>query len=192
MRYILASASPRRRELFERIEAEFEVLVPKAEEIVPAGIAHDEAAKLLAQIKGKAALEQFDCSGAMVVSVDTIVSAGGEMLGKPKDEQDAYRMLKMLSGCTHTVYTGVALLTADGQERVFCEATNVTFYELEETLIWKYIQSKDPFDKAGAYGIQGEGCVLVKGIEGDYFNVMGLPVARLYRELNEQLKEAKA
>ena len=182
MRYILASASPRRKELFGRIEENFEVLVPSAEEVVPEGTPHGEAAKLLAEIKGRAALEQFDCSNAMVVSADTVVSAGGEMLGKPKDEQDAFRMLKLLSGKVHTVYTGVALLTADGRERIFCDATDVEFYELTDEMIWDYIKTREPFDKAGAYGIQGKGCVLVKGIAGDYFNVMGLPVAKLFRE----------
>ncbi|MBQ3048723.1 MAG: septum formation protein Maf [Oscillospiraceae bacterium] len=182
MRYILASASPRRREIFGRIEEDFEVLVPAAEESVPEGMDHGKAAMLLAETKGRAALAQFDCSDAMVVAADTVVSAEGKMLGKPKDAEDAYRMLKLLSGKTHTVYTGVALLTADGRERIFCDATEVEFYELSDKMIRDYINTNDPFDKAGAYGIQGKGCILIKGIKGDYFNVMGLPVAKLFRE----------
>ena len=184
MRYILASASPRRRELFAFVRESFEIRVPKVREQLPEGVKDAAAAEYLAALKGRAAAEQFGCADAVIVSADTIVCVEGEILGKPEDAEDARRMLEKLSGRMHKVYTGVAITGAAG-ERIFSVETAVEFYPLSEELISDYIATGEPFDKAGAYGIQGRGSILVRGIRGDYFNVMGLPVARLYRELEE-------
>ncbi|MBD9090434.1 MAG: septum formation protein Maf, partial [Clostridiales bacterium] len=118
----------------------------------------------------------------VIVSADTIVVIDGKILGKPKDEQDAARMLRMLSGRTHTVYTGLTV-HADGESKTQVVGTDVTFRELTDAEIAAYIKTKEPMDKAGAYGIQERGALLVEGIRGDYFNVVGLPVCRLGRML---------
>ena len=117
-----------------------------------------------------------------VIGADTVVSIDGEILGKPHDEADAWRMLELLSGRTHSVFTGVAVIS-NGKLTTFAEETRVTFFTLDDREIARYIAAGEPFDKAGAYGIQGAGALLVKGIEGDYYNVMGLPAGRLYRLL---------
>ena len=117
-----------------------------------------------------------------VIGADTVVSIDGEILGKPHDEADAWRMLELLSGRTHSVFTGVAVIS-NGKLTTFAEETRVTFFPLDDREIARYIAAGEPFDKAGAYGIQGAGALLVKGIEGDYYNVMGLPAGRLYRLL---------
>ena len=126
--------------------------------------------------------------GAVVIGCDTMVIWKEERLGKPKDQADALRMLKMLSNQTHEVITGVALLSKT-HTILFHETTKVTFYDLEEELLTAYVASDEPYDKAGAYGIQGMGKLLVKSIEGDYFNVVGLPISRVYRELLPLLHE---
>lgn len=123
-------------------------------------------------------------SGDAILAADTIVALNGMILEKPSDEADARRMLKLLSGQTHTVYTGVYVRTESG-ERSFCQQTDVTFWPLDDAFIDEYIRSKEPMDKAGAYGIQGRGALLVREIRGDFFNVMGLPVASLYRVFQE-------
>ena len=119
----------------------------------------------------------------VIVSADTIVVIDGKILGKPKDEKDAARMLRMLSGRTHTVYTGLTV-HADGESKTQVVGTDVTFRELTDAEIAAYIETKEPMDKAGAYGIQGYGALLIEGISGDYYNVMGLPVCRLGRMLS--------
>ncbi len=183
MQYVLASASPRRRELFKLVRPDFRVMIPEVNEIVPPDRINAAAAEFLAELKGAAAAEQFKTGEAVVVSADTIVCIDGRILGKPHDEDEARKMLSRLSGRTHTVYTGVALVS-NGWHRVFSEATDVEFYPLSDAMIREYIATGEPFDKAGAYGIQGRGGLLVRGVSGDYFNVVGLPVARLLRELS--------
>ena len=113
-----------------------------------------------------------------------MVSIDGDILGKPRDRKDACDMLRRLSGREHTVYTGVCI-SANGEESVFGEATKVKFFPLSDSEIEDYVSSGEPMDKAGAYGIQGLGCTLVEGISGDYFNVVGLPVARVVREIKK-------
>lgn len=184
---ILASKSPRRQELIRNITEDFEVIVSEAEERLPEGITPEEAPVYLSGLKASAVAEEHP--DRTVVGADTVVILDGRVLGKPQDERDAHRMLQALSGREHLVITGCCLIC--GSRWVsFSETTRVTFYPLSEREIVEYIATGEPFDKAGAYGIQGRGSVLVKGIEGDFFNVMGLPVARLKREL-EAIKDTE-
>lgn len=182
MAIILASASPRRRELLKFITEDFTVRVSDAEEVTDPALSAEETVKSLAVIKGESVAEGFPED--TVISADTIVVLDGKILGKPKDEEDAFRMLSSLSGRTHEVFTGVCVLHS-GRRLVFAERTEVSFFPLSEDEIRAYIATGEPADKAGAYGIQGKGCTLVKAISGDYNNVVGLPVAGLNRLLKE-------
>ncbi len=177
---ILASASPRRQELMKDIGCPFECIPSNAKENLNQSLSIDLAIEQIAYDKAKDVFMQY--SQDVVIGCDTMVVLNGIALGKPKDEEDAKKMLRNLSGKTHQVITGVAILT-ENKKFVFHEVTNVTFYDLNETIINSYIKTGESMDKAGSYGIQGHGKILVKGIQGDYFNVVGLPVARLYREL---------
>lgn len=182
MAIILASASPRRRELLKFITEDFTVKVSDADETTGPALSPEETVKNLALIKGEAVAES--CPSDTVISADTIVVLDGEILGKPKNSDDAFSMLSSLSGRTHEVFTGVSVIAGE-KKLCFAERTEVTFYPLSEEEIRSYIKTGEPSDKAGAYGIQGKGSVLVKSINGDYHNVVGLPVARLYRLLHE-------
>lgn len=179
--YILASGSPRRKELLSLITDEFEILVSGCDEFVPDGTPAEKVPAILAEQKALAVskLRPNDT----VIGSDTVVVLNNEIFGKPKDKSHAHFMLKALSGKKHFVYTGVAV-AENGSVRSFVQKTEVEFYELSDETIEKYISTGEPMDKAGAYGIQGKGSVLVKGIVGDYFNVMGLPVAETARFLN--------
>ena len=183
MKTILASASPRRKELLTLAGIEYEVIVSQCEETLPDGITPDKAVEELARQKAEDVFSRN--SDAMVIAADTVVALGNTILGKPKDEADAFNMLSSLSGRRHTVFTGVCIKTKDKTD-IFHVATEVEFYDLTEKEIRDYIATKEPMDKAGAYGIQGKGFVLVKGIHGDYFNVVGLPLAETVRHLNKQ------
>ncbi len=180
MKTILASASPRRQELLRLITDTFEVHPVDADETLPAGMPVDLAPSFLADVKAQAAAKDFP--DALVIGCDTIVTLDDEIMGKPHDREDAFRMLRRLSGETHTVMTGTALYL-NGKSTVFTVETRVTFYELTDDEINAYLDTGEPFDKAGAYGIQGKGSLLVQRIEGDYFNVVGLPVAALSRAI---------
>lgn len=200
MRIILASASPRRRELLEQIGLKFEIKVSSAEEKASASSPGELVEKLSLQ-KAEAVLAQTqeDGEAVLVIGADTVVAKDGKVLGKPVDEEDAARMLRLLAGQSHQVYTGVTLLyrppkgkrqedRAGGVERkTFHETTEVYVSPMTESEIAGYVASKDPMDKAGAYGIQGFFARYVQGIRGDYNNVVGLPVGRLYREAKEWL-----
>ncbi len=177
---ILASASPRRRELLNVAGVEFEVLVSEADETVPEGTAPKDAAMMTAEKKALAVAEK--CTDCVVIGADTIVVIGDKILGKPGDEADAAAMLRLLSGKEHEVITGVCITDGVKTER-FAQVSKVRFYELTEDEIAAYVATKEPMDKAGSYGIQGRGCVLVESIEGDYFNIVGLPVAATVRAL---------
>ncbi len=179
-RIILASQSPRRQELIGCILSDFEVIVSEAEETLPDGIAPVDVPGYLAGVKAQAVAAEHPDD--IVIGADTVVILDDQVLGKPKDADDAFRMLRSLSGKAHTVITGCAIIQ-DGRMTTFADHTRVEFYPLSDREILDYIATGEPFDKAGAYGIQGRGCVLVKRIEGDFFNVMGLPVARLKREM---------
>lgn len=191
MKMILASASPRRQELLKYIVPAFEVIPADVDETLPEGIVTDKAAEFLAAKKaGHIAKRYPDCT---VIGSDTVVIIDGVILGKPADKSDAERMLRLLSGRTHKVITGVCLACGEVSESFSCE-TKVEFYPLSEEEIRDYISTGEPADKAGAYGIQGYGSVLVRGIEGDFFNVMGLPVAMLKRRLekfNAKIREGQ-
>lgn len=181
---ILASASPRRRELLSVITDNFEVIPSGADETVPDGIGLFETAEYLARIKAEDIAEKR--KNAVVIGADTCVIAEGEILGKPKDKADAYRMIKLLSGKTHSVITGCAVI-CNGITNSFSVETKVEFFSLSDAEIEEYINGSEPYDKAGAYAIQGKASLFVKEIVGDYFNVVGLPVAMLNKKLKEIL-----
>lgn len=179
---ILASSSPRRKELLENLHLTFDISSSNTDESFVPGTAPEEIVMKLAERKAKDVAERNRTS--FVIGADTIVVANNQVLGKPSDEKDAREMLTMLSGNTHSVYTGVAIVNA-GQSVRFFEKTDVTFWNLTVSEIEAYLKSGEPFDKAGAYGIQGFGSLLVKQISGDYFNVVGLPVSKTIRELKK-------
>lgn len=182
---VLASQSPRRRELLAGLGMEFTVLVDSSPVVDLPGEEPSEMVKRLSMEKVKNVAVRTE-EPSLVVGADTVVVLDGNILGKPKDRQDAEEMLRSLSGREHTVYTGVAVLdTASGLAEGFAEATKVRFRPLSEEEITSYIQSGEPMDKAGGYGIQGKGALLVAGIDGDYFNVVGLPLCRLGKLLKE-------
>ncbi len=182
MSVILASASPRRKELLGFIYNDFTVCISDVKEEISEELTPDQTVCALARLKGAAVFEKHPDD--IVISADTVVVLDGKVLGKPHSREDAFSMLSSLSGKTHTVYTGVAVFRKD-LAFSFADKTDVTFYQLSEEEITAYINSGEPFDKAGGYGIQGKGSVMVKSISGDYYNVMGLPVALLYRKLKE-------
>lgn len=181
-RFIVASASPRRKELLSNAGFCFEVIPSDADESCEESLTPEELVKVLAQRKAKSVLEKH--SDAVVLGCDTVVEYDGTVLGKPKSHEHAKEMLRMLSGRVHNVHTGVCI--TDKEKTVsFVNTVKVEFFELSQELIENYVATGECDDKAGAYGIQGKGCVLVKGIEGDYFSVVGLPVAEAARVLWE-------
>lgn len=179
---ILASASPRRKELLASIHLPFKVITADVEEIFEDDLPIGEAIQKVALTKAKAVAQLHN--DALVIGADTVVMMDGKRLGKPKDDKEAYAMLQSLSGKTHQVITGVAICEGDKVE-TFYEVSEVVMYPLSDEDILSYIAKDQPFDKAGAYGIQTYGKILVKAIHGDYFNIVGLPIARLYRELKK-------
>ncbi len=180
MKIILASNSPRRKELLQQVGIDFEVQAANVEEVTDK-TKPDEVVMDLSLLKAKAIADKNP--GRVVLAADTVVAFDGKILGKPSDEEDAFLMLSRLSGNTHQVYTGVAIVDETGNINTFAECTEVVMYENSHELIKKYIATGEPMDKAGAYGIQGKGAVLVKEIKGDYNNVVGLPLAKVYRSL---------
>ena len=169
MKYILASQSPRRRELLARTGLEFEVIPSDVDE------------KITKEIPSDVVMNDYT-----VIGSDTIVVYRDEILGKPVDKQEAYDMLSMLADRTHQVYTGVSLIQKKNGEKktkTFFVQTDVTLYPIDKEDLHRYVESKDPMDKAGAYGIQGNFAIHVKEIKGDYNNVVGLPIGRVYQEL---------
>lgn len=183
---ILASASPRRQELIKLIFNKVEILPADCDETLPQGIGAREAVEYLSKIKNEAA-SQLTEKENLVISADTVVAVDEKILGKPVDMDDARRMISLLSGKVHQVYTGVTL-SLKGKIKTFSEKTNVEFFNLTTEEIEEYINTSEPYDKAGAYGIQGKAGLLVKGINGDYYNVVGFPVARLKREIQEFIR----
>lgn len=184
MNIILASASPRRKELLERMGIRhFDVIVSDVDETLEDGLSPAEQVERLSRIKA-AAVAAGAGADAIVIAADTVVALEGAVLGKPADPEDAFRMLSALSGARHHVYTGVTV--AQGEHVLTChQTTAVDFRPLEPEEIAQYIATGECMDKAGAYGIQGYGALLVEGITGDYYNVMGLPVVCLSRMLKE-------
>ncbi|MBE7100092.1 MAG: septum formation protein Maf [Clostridiales bacterium] len=177
MSWILASASPRRKELLAELIKEFEVIPSSANEEVKGKLSAKALVETLASRKAEEVAFREENAGKFVLGSDTVVVFGKEVLGKPKDEEDAFRMLKMLSGEKHEVWTGVCVASVKNgkyRAKVKAEKTSVYFNDLSDEWIWKYIHSGSPMDKAGAYGIQDGG--LVKKIHGSYSNVVGLPL----------------
>ena len=178
---VLASQSPRRHQLMKSTGWDFEVVVRPVDEPIPAGFSPREVAMFLAEHKAKAYTDI--ARDKIVVTADTLVVRDEELIGKPKDEADAFNMLKSLVGRSHGVVSGVALYHQE-QIHSFVEETRVHFVPLSDEEIRYYIDTCHPLDKAGAYGIQDWiGMVGISGLEGDYYNVMGLPVYRLYKEM---------
>lgn len=183
MKIILASQSPRRRELLERMGiSEFEIIPARGEENIVPGLTPEALVEVLSRQKclEVAAVHRE----ALVIAADTVVAVEGRVLGKPRSKAEAEEMLSLLSGREHRVCTGLSL-SQGGRLRTGHEATAVRFRPLTREEIRRYVSTGEPMDKAGAYGIQGYGCLLVEGIVGDYYNVMGLPVCRLGRMLAE-------
>ena len=185
-RIILASASPRRQELLKLLISEFEVIPSRFDEnSIPTTTSPEKAVAASALAKAKDVARRHP--EAIVIGADTVVVVDDHALGKPSDEEDARQMLMLLSGRSHYVYTGVAVVTTDSQriEATGCERTEVWFRELSPELIDRYIATGEPMDKAGANAIQGKGCALVERIRGCYINVDGLPLYRLSRMLEK-------
>jgi septum formation protein len=185
MKYILASGSPRRRELLARTGIEFDVVSSDIEEIITKETPSDIVMELAYQ-KALNVYQKLNMSDCTVIGADTIVVYRDEILGKPADKHEAYDMLSMLADRTHQVYTGVSLLVNIAGKlgtKTFYEKTDVTLYPISKEDLHTYVESGDCLDKAGAYGIQGNFAIHVKGINGDYNNVVGLPLGRLYQEM---------
>lgn len=202
MKLVLASASPRRRELLEQVGLSFQVIPSNCEEIccletpedLVADLAKQKAENVASKIREQIQNHSFCCSpeeAVVILGSDTVVAMDGRILGKPKDEEDAFQMLQNLQGKKHQVYSGVALSVlsgATGEEIDFSNfyvKTEVEVYAMTEEEIWKYIATGEPMDKAGGYGIQGRFAEYIKGIVGDYYNVVGLPVSRVMQELKK-------
>lgn len=196
-RIILASASPRRKELLEQIGLEFEICPAKGEEVITKSVPEEVVMELSKQKAEEVAYlvntynekhkEITTPTDILVIGADTVVAYDGKILGKPKDEEDAKRMLSMLSGNTHSVYTGVTLCLIDKSGKVgelnFYEKTDVTMFPILEEEINRYVATGEPMDKAGSYAIQGKSAIFIEKIHGDYNNVVGLPITRIYQTL---------
>ena len=187
MKLILTSASPRRKELLGKIGLEFDIIPAKGEEVITQTLPWEVVKELSFQkAKEIADIQAEEC---IVIGSDTIVAKGEQIMGKPKDEEDAFRMLSEIADDVHQVYTGVTLIRTGENPKVvtFAEKTDVYLYSMSESEINAYIASRDCMDKAGAYGIQGDFAIHVKGIKGDYYNVVGLPIGKVYQELKQLL-----
>ncbi|MFV0497200.1 MAG: Maf family protein [Candidatus Fimivivens sp.] len=183
MALILASASPRRFELLKLITEEFLVVTSQADESLSSGILPQQAVALLARRKAQAVAANR--CGDVIIGADTVVALDGQIFGKPCDRKQAAEMLRMFSGRTHEVYTGVCIWH-QGVADCFSQVAKVTFAEMDAQEIADYVASGEPDDKAGAYGIQGMGARFVAHLEGDYYTVMGLPVQALYQALRQK------
>ena len=184
MNIVLASGSPRRRELLNMIGLSgFTVIPDLTDEEVPQGLSPEQVVCHIALQKAKN-VSQSCGAGDIVIAADTLVYLDGKLLGKPDCAEDAAKMLRALSGKRHTVYTGLALLK-DGAQNIGSEATDVFFRDIAEAEIQAYVSTGEPMDKAGAYAAQGRGAIFVERVEGDFFNVMGLPLCRLFIMLRD-------
>ena len=180
--FILASASPRRKEILSNAGFSFDIIPSEADESINESLSPEETVKELARRKAQYILERYP--DKVVFGCDTVVAVDAVILGKPENDEDAFRMLKKLSGRSHRVSTGVCVISSE-KEICFSQTTQVIFYELSDETIKSYIATGECSDKAGSYGIQGYGSVLVKEIRGDYFSVMGLPASEASRALGE-------
>lgn len=181
-RLILASKSPRRQQLLSGLGFNFEIVTREVDESFPSNLKAQEIPLYLSKIKAEAFSDLLD-NNTVVLTADTVVWINDKVLNKPENEEEAYEMLKLLSGNMHEVFTGVTISSVFKQQSFF-NKTNVYFKELSDEEIWHYIKKYEPFDKAGAYGAQEWiGYIAIEKIEGSYFNVMGLPVKEVYEEL---------
>ena len=188
---VLASASPRRREILANLGLDFEIMVSDADEskIDKASIPVEIYVQELALIKAMAVAQVLKNKSALIISADTVVYSGGEILGKPKNEEDAFTMLSKLSGREHSVFSGICVMDAKTLKSVCArEETKVFFKKLTEEKIRNYIKTGEPMDKAGAYAVQGLGALFTEKVEGDFFNVIGLPVKRLAEVMEEEFE----
>lgn len=185
MRLILASKSPRRIEMLSSLGLKPEIIPAEVDENIDDFVRQPERA--VCELSKRKAQKIFETAGddALIIAADTLVYIGNDLLGKPKDEEDAREMLHTLSDSSHEVYTGVSVI-CKGKLAARCEKTTVCFRKLSEREIDEYVASGEPMDKAGAYGIQGAGTLFVKGICGDYFNVVGLPIATLFELIEKE------
>ena len=190
MEIILASASPRRKMLLEQIGLKPRINPSGAEENITAA-EPEQAVMELSSMKAEDVAGRFADRDCIVIGADTVVAAEGKILGKPENQEDAVRMIRLLQGGRHQVYTGVTLMLikngAMKERRSFAEKTDVFVYPMEEKEIEDYVRSGEPMDKAGAYGIQGAFAAYIQGIKGDYNNVVGLPAGRVYQEIKKWL-----
>ncbi|MBE5964468.1 MAG: septum formation protein Maf [Lachnospira sp.] len=187
IKIVLASASPRRREILSQVGFDFEICPSDKEELVTS-TAPEEVVLELSMQKAKDIYERYQEEDVLIIAADTIVAKDDKILGKPRDKEDAIEMLKLIQGSSHKVYTGVTLMLRkeDGCiTKSFYEATKVNVFPMTMDNILEYIDSKEPFDKAGAYAIQGLFAAYIESIEGDYYNVVGLPIGRLCSKLRE-------
>ena len=185
---ILASGSPRRKELLELIGVEFKIIISNKEEVITSS-SPEEVVKELSMMKAEDVAAGVS-GPAIILGADTVVAHNGRILGKPKDREDAIRMITSFAGDDHQVYTGVCIIKkeADGSVKTisFAEGTKVTVYPMTSKEIERYVDSGEPMDKAGAYAIQGLFAPYIKGIEGDYYNIVGFPIAGIYQRLKEE------
>ncbi|MBR4723437.1 MAG: septum formation protein Maf [Clostridia bacterium] len=188
---ILASASPRRREILKNLGLDFEVLVSSADEskIDKKTVAPPLYVQELALLKAVSAAENLKDKNAIIISADTIVCLNGQILGKPKDDADAEAMLSLLSGKCHSVFSGICVMDAKTLKSVCAkEETKVLFKELTPEQIKSYVKTGEPSDKAGAYAVQGLGALFTERVDGDFFNVIGLPVKKLFDILEKEFE----
>lgn len=183
---ILASASPRRKELLARIYPNFKVIPSRLREVVPKEMGVENCPQYLAERKAESVAKAYRKS--LVIGCDTSVIIDGEMLNKPRSTSDARDMMKALSGRVHRVITGCSLFYME-KHYSFSEVTEVEFYQLTDEEIESYVETPEPYDKAGGYGIQGTAALFIKSIKGDYYNIVGLPIARLKREIEDFLDQ---
>ncbi len=181
---VLASSSPRRKQLLQMCGLDFDVIASKCDESIKSKLSAREVVTELSQAKAVDIFEKVE-KNKIIIAADTVVSLNDNIFTKPNSEQDSYNMLTSLSGKTHQVYTGVCLAKNKKIIKSFYCKTDVSFYKLSDEEILAYIATGEPCDKAGSYAIQGIGAALVKEIYGDYYNVVGLPIARVIRELRE-------
>lgn len=187
-RLILASSSPSRKILFEQVKIPFEVVVSGVDESVPFEFSPEQTVKTLAVRKAKAVWKTLSKKeNVVVIAADSVVSIDDKIIGKPKDENHAFEMLKSLSGRTHRIFSGVCILIKD-KEETFANMTEVSFYDLTDGEISDYVRTGEPMGKAGSYGIESRGVLLIKSICGDYSNIVGIPIAETLRRLNKMIK----
>lgn len=184
---ILASGSPRRKEILEQCGIPFAVVKSDVEEVITK-TEPGEVVQELSLLKAQDVADKVKKEKCVIIGADTIVAHGSKILGKPADEEDAFQMIQSIQGKAHSVYTGVALIIKNGKEQTkltFFEETKVEIESMTDEEIKEYVKGGEPMDKAGSYAIQGEFAIYVKGIEGDYYNVVGLPIARIRKELKK-------